>query len=87
MEDVLKSDDGQLPRCIGGRRMGPLEDSGGPLNWSEMVQELKDEVPLTMMQDVIPEDAALEPGEDFDPAVFSIERISESGSGVLSRNH
>lgn len=78
VEDVLKSDDGQLPRCIGGRRMGPLEDSGGPLNWSEMVQELKVEVPLTMMQDVIPEDAALEPGEDFDPAVFSIEGINEN---------
>jgi len=78
VEDVLKSDDGQLPRCIGGRRMGPLEDSGGALNWNEMVEELKNEQPLTMMQDVVPEDYALEPGEDFDPAVFSIEEINEN---------
>lgn len=78
VEDVLKADDGQLPRCIGGRRMGPLEDSGGALNWNEMVEELKDEQPLTMMQDVVPEDASLYPGEDFDPAVFSIEEINEN---------
>jgi len=78
VEDVLKTDDGQLPRCIGGRRMGPLEDSGGALTWNEMVEELKDEQPLTMMQDVVPEDASLYPDEDFDPAVFSIAEINEN---------
>lgn len=78
VEDVLRSDDGQLPRCIGGRRMGPLEDSGGPWRWTEMVEELKNDQPLTMMEDVVEEDYALTPGEDFDPAVFSIEEINEN---------
>jgi len=78
VEDVLKSVDGQLPRCIGGRRMGPLEDSGGPWNWSDMVQELKNDQPLTMMEDVLDEEGEPVPGEDFDPAVFSIEEINEN---------
>ncbi|WP_334122737.1 plasmid pRiA4b ORF-3 family protein [Glutamicibacter sp.] len=78
VEDVLAADDGQLPRCIGGRRMAPLEDSGGPWQWTEMVQELKDEKPLTMMEDVLPEEFEPVPGEDFDPAVFSIEEINEN---------
>ncbi|HAY42718.1 MAG TPA: plasmid pRiA4b ORF-3 family protein, partial [Micrococcaceae bacterium] len=76
VEKVLDSAEGQLPRCTGGRRMAPIEDSGGPWGWAEMLKAMNDS-------------AHAEHGEvsewfeemgmdEIDPAAFSIEEINEA---------
>ncbi|MGH3653652.1 plasmid pRiA4b ORF-3 family protein [Glutamicibacter sp.] len=42
VEKILDADEGQLPRCIGGRRMAPMEDSGGVGGWEAKLGILND---------------------------------------------
>lgn len=42
VEKVLDADGGLLPRCTGGRRMAPMEDSGGVGGWEAKLEILDD---------------------------------------------
>ncbi|WP_404288079.1 plasmid pRiA4b ORF-3 family protein [Glutamicibacter arilaitensis] len=74
VEKVLDTDAGQLPRCTGGRRMAPLEDSGGIWGWSTRAAAIGDP-------------AHPEHGEtmqwlgemgldEFDPSAFNMQEIN-----------
>jgi hypothetical protein len=57
------------PRCLGGSRAGPLEDSGGPWGYADMLETLKD--PSREGYEDIHEWAG-----DFDPEYFNLEEIN-----------
>ncbi|MDR2053318.1 MAG: plasmid pRiA4b ORF-3 family protein [Treponema sp.] len=58
-----------LPRCLGGKRAGPMEDSGGPWGYMDMLETLKD--PKSEQYEEI-----LEWAGDFDPEYFSPEETN-----------
>ncbi|PRB70209.1 plasmid pRiA4b ORF-3 family protein [Arthrobacter sp. MYb213] len=76
VEKVLDSAEGQLPRCTGGRRMAPLEDSGGPWGWAEMLKAMKD--PAHEEHGEVSEWFEEMGVDEIDPAAFSIEEINEA---------
>jgi hypothetical protein len=57
------------PRCLEGKRAGPLEDSGGPWGYADMLETLKD--PNRKEYEDIHEWAG-----DFDPEYFNLEEIN-----------
>jgi hypothetical protein len=59
------------PRCLGGERSGPLEDSGGIWGYENMLEILKD--PTRKEYEEIHEWL-----DDFDPEYFDIEEINTS---------
>lgn len=76
VEKVLDSAEGQLPRCTGGRRMAPLEDSGGPWGWAEMLKAMNDSAHAEHGE--VSEWFEEMGMEEIDPAAFSIEEINEA---------
>lgn len=78
VEKVLDTDDGQLPRCTGGRRMAPLEDSGGTWGWAAKLEILEDpkHEEHEEVRDWL-EGFGYDSAEQLDPASFSIEQINE----------
>lgn len=75
VEQLLLAETGVLPRCIGGRRMAPREDSGGPLGWDMVIQALKD--PNHPDQEEYREWLFLQDGETFDAAFFDKHQVNE----------
>lgn len=75
LEQLLLADNGVLPRCVGGRRMAPREDSGGPLGWAMVIEALKD--PHHPDQAEYREWLFLQDGEQFDAALFDKQQINE----------
>lgn len=77
VEKILDADGGQLPRCTGGRRMAPMEDSGGIGGWEAKLEILND--PDDPEYEEVAEwceDFGLDDGEEIDPAYFSKEEIN-----------
>ncbi|WP_190264299.1 plasmid pRiA4b ORF-3 family protein [Glutamicibacter nicotianae] len=77
VEKVLDADDGQLPRCTGGRRMAPLEDSGGVGGWEAKLEILED--PTDPEYEEVKEWLSGFGGDEedeVDPAYFSKEDIN-----------
>jgi hypothetical protein len=59
------------PRCLGGKRAGPLDDSGGPWGYANMLEVLKD--PGCEQYKEIHKWAG-----NFDPEYFDLEKINAS---------
>lgn len=76
VEEVLDSAEGQLPRCTGGRRMAPIEDSGGPRGWAEMLKAMND--PAHREHGEVSEWFGQMGIEEIDPAAFSVQEINEA---------
>jgi hypothetical protein len=64
-----KNEDLTRPRCLEGERAGPMEDSGGPWGYADMLEILKD--PNHKDYENIYEWAG-----DFDPEYFSLEKVN-----------
>ncbi|PRA11580.1 hypothetical protein CQ010_08655 [Arthrobacter sp. MYb211] len=75
LEGLPPVDAGPLPRCIGGRRMAPREDSGGPLGWAMVIEALKD--PDHPDQAEYRKWLFLRDGEQFDASLFDKQRVNE----------
>ena len=70
-----------LPMCVGGQRHGPLEDSGGPPGYQDLLQILADphHDEYQSMHDWAP--------EDFDSEEFSIETANVQLHEEFRRRH
>lgn len=75
LEQVLFGETGDQPRCIGGRRMAPREDSGGPLGWAMVIEALKDPNHPDLAE--YREWLLLREGEQFDAALFDKQQVNE----------
>jgi hypothetical protein len=72
VETILPPEPGvTYPRCVAGRRAGPLEDSGGIWGYQHLIEVLGN--PSAPEYEEMREWA----GEKFDPAVLSLEQINE----------
>ncbi|MCW4466327.1 plasmid pRiA4b ORF-3 family protein [Glutamicibacter sp. MNS18] len=74
LEKVLQNESGTVPRCTGGRRTAPAEDSGGVPGWESMLLAAND--PEHEMYEDYREWLDLEDGQDFDGSAFDRERIN-----------
>lgn len=68
--------DEELPRCTGGRRMAPYDDSGGVWGWEMMVAAALDETDED--HEDVRDWLGLEPGDRFDPDEFDPEEVTEA---------
>lgn len=66
----------RLPRCAGGRRMAPYDDSGGVEGWQMMVDAALDESDLD--HEDVREWLGLDPGEPFDPDQFDPDAVTKA---------
>jgi hypothetical protein len=66
----------RYPRCVAGERAGPLEDSGGPPGYEQLLAARKK--PRSREAKELLEWA----GEDWDPEHFDIESINEDLAGL-----
>ncbi|MGP9783124.1 plasmid pRiA4b ORF-3 family protein [Glutamicibacter sp. AOP12-B1-11] len=76
VEKVLESEAGALPRCTGGRRMAPLEDSGGTWGWAEKVAAIGD--PAHPEHGQVMEWLEGMGLDEIDPTSFSMQEINEA---------
>lgn len=83
VEKLLENPEDRTPRCTGGRRMAPVEDSGGLGGWEHIHEAMAD--PNHEDHQQYREWLLLEDGEEFDPAYFDIEHVNELIQGYLSR--
>ena len=60
----------EYPLCLTGRRAGPMEDSGGPWGYAELVALLADP------EHPDPGERREWAGEDFDPEAFDLDQIN-----------
>ena len=77
VEKILDADGGQLPRCTGGRRMAPMEDSGGVGGWEAKLEILQD--PTDPEYEEVAEwllGFGHDEEDEVDPAYFSKEHIN-----------
>ncbi|HCJ55806.1 MULTISPECIES: plasmid pRiA4b ORF-3 family protein [Glutamicibacter] len=84
VEKVVEADGGHLPRCTGGRRMAPMEDSGGMYGWESKLEILAD--PAHPEHDEVREwleDMGLDPEYGPDPSEFSGDFINEAFEGIF----
>jgi hypothetical protein len=82
VEKVLDRDETvSYPRCTGGRRAAPPEDSGGIWGYLELLGVLSDSA-HPEHEDRL-EWLGLDKADDFDPASFDAEAITKALSGVL----
>lgn len=72
------ADRSRYPRCIGGRRACPPEDSGGVYGYSRLLSVISD--PSHPEQPELREWLH----EDFDPAAFSVDEVNEALDGQFS---
>lgn len=72
LEKILPAaTDGTIPRCLAGSGACPLEDSGGPYGYANLLKALKN--PKDPEHDNAMEFAP----EDFDPAAFDLAEVNE----------
>lgn len=76
VEKILDSAEGQLPRCTAGRRMAPVEDSGGMWGWQRIVELLKN--PTDPEYPEIAQWLRESGYDEIDPAAFSVAEINEA---------
>lgn len=76
VEKVLDSDEGQLPRCTGGRRMSPVENSGGPWGWQSKLEVLND--PKHEEYEEVVDWFADQGYDEVDPSEFSASEINDA---------
>ncbi|HOJ58538.1 MAG TPA: plasmid pRiA4b ORF-3 family protein, partial [Bacillota bacterium] len=72
VEKTLTYDENiRYPKCTGGRRAAPPENSGGIRGYYALLEAFKD--PVSEMH----EESVEWLGEDFDPEAFDIDEINE----------
>ncbi len=71
VEKIIQEDDDPVPKCIGGARAAPPEDSGGPWGYKEKLKVLVDpgDKEAKELREWI--------GEDFNPERFDMDAINE----------
>jgi hypothetical protein len=75
LEDIIQNDPGvTLPACLDGGGACPPEDCGGPRGYSMLKEVLAD--PGHHDHEEKLDGLGLESGEDFDPAAFSMEKVT-----------
>ncbi|MEG2425068.1 plasmid pRiA4b ORF-3 family protein [Glutamicibacter sp.] len=77
VEKILDADGGQLPRCTGGRRMAPMEDSGGIGGWEAKLDILDDptDPEYEEVQDWL-SNFGYEEEYEIDPAYFNKDEVN-----------
>lgn len=76
VEDVLDREQVSYPRCTGGRRAAPSEDSGGVWGYEELIEVLADPEHPEHQERL--EWLGLESADDFQPARFDQAAINEA---------
>lgn len=79
VEKLLDRQPGAYPRCTGGRRAAPLEDSGGIWGYEELVEVLSD--PGHPEHDERLEWLGLESAAEFQPARFDAAEVTRALTG------
>jgi hypothetical protein len=75
VEDVTERQPGNTyPRCTGGRRAGPMEDSGGIWGYAYLLEALADPVHEDHLDRL--DWLGLDSPEEFDPAAFDLAAIN-----------
>lgn len=67
VEKILPPEENSQPTCLAGSRAGPLEDSGGPFGYMELIEALQDPNHPNHA------DSVEWAGEDFDPEAFDLD--------------
>jgi pRiA4b ORF-3-like protein len=76
VEDVLDREQARYPRCTGGRRAAPAEDSGGIWGYEELIAVLADPDHPEHLEAV--ESLGLESAADFQPDRFDPAAVNEA---------
>ncbi|MEO6310047.1 MAG: plasmid pRiA4b ORF-3 family protein [Leifsonia sp.] len=74
LEEVLPETTEATPRCVAGGGLAPLEESGGPDGWAELI-ELSSSPKLSNWADAR-ERLGLHAGERIDPARFDLDEVN-----------
>jgi hypothetical protein len=74
-------EDAAHPRCLAGRRSGPMEDSGGPVGYAELVRQIK------ARRGPRYRELRAAYATVFDPERFDLAAINAELAGLLIRHH
>nr|WP_281497024.1 plasmid pRiA4b ORF-3 family protein [Ornithinimicrobium sp. F0845] len=66
--------------CTGGAMAGPLEDSGGPGGYSDLVEAFSDDPPLARLEGYVREWLP----EDWDPTELDLDRVNQRLRGLAA---
>jgi Plasmid pRiA4b ORF-3-like protein len=81
LEDIIQNAQGVTPPvCLGGEGACPPEDCGGPWGYAELKAVLAD--PAHKQHDERLDWLGLESGDEFDPALFSVDAVNARLSGL-----